>query len=494
MKLSKKRGFTLIEILVAILIVGILATVALPQYQKAVLKSRYSALMPIARKLADSNEVYYMEHGNYASDPAEMPVQGQAEYPVGTHLAFGPSARYAYVLASNADKIPHNTYVVYQKHSGQYAGEIHCEADAHNANAQAVCESFGATENIGETITPHYVTYVLMGTGNGVPPARCMEGATCDEEGNITECSSGLTLNNGACVECDIANASACSTTAYEATACNTGYEVDNGVCEEIPTCTGPQPATKAACDKGYSGTKTGTVSCQSGQWVVEWNMSTCVEADGTGIYSTNSSSASPGQQGHCIASTIETCSGESAFYNAKCSANEEGTCIGNTYGYGASCVANAEYTCSGGTYNYSAVPSKCQGIADNSCSGNNTFTGGTCIASGENACNNNEFIYSEAASTCKGQGVNSCSNNLYKSMAGGYYACTATANGACSNSTFDRASCKADAPGTCLNNTYINGAKCSGRYCPAGSPKGTVSGKPTCWDGNGNSGPQYCE
>ena len=165
-------GFTLIELLIVVLIIGVLTAVALPKYQGAVDKSRYSTLMPMAKNIATSQEAFYLASGDYSEDLSNLDTQiikdttgPTAELSDGTKLEISQRESHKYVKMSK-DNLENN-YIVYQNKSPNYAGEIHCEALKDSTRAERLCETLGG-EKINGYLTPGYDTYVLEGTGLGM--------------------------------------------------------------------------------------------------------------------------------------------------------------------------------------------------------------------------------------------------------------------------------------------------------------------------------------
>ncbi len=72
--MKQNRAFTLIELLVVVLIIGILASIALPQYQKAVEKSKAAQALAMLKTVYDAAEAYYSANGTHATSFDELAV------------------------------------------------------------------------------------------------------------------------------------------------------------------------------------------------------------------------------------------------------------------------------------------------------------------------------------------------------------------------------------------------------------------------------------
>lgn len=74
MNKAKSKGFTLLELLIVVIIIGALASVALPQFGKMVKKSRASEAIANIGAILTAEQVLYQE-GDFDGDLADLPIE-----------------------------------------------------------------------------------------------------------------------------------------------------------------------------------------------------------------------------------------------------------------------------------------------------------------------------------------------------------------------------------------------------------------------------------
>ena len=79
MTMKRQAGFTLIEVMMAVVIIGILAAIAFPSYREYVLRGHRSEGVALLSEAAARQERYYAQNNTYADSVAKLSMDADSD-------------------------------------------------------------------------------------------------------------------------------------------------------------------------------------------------------------------------------------------------------------------------------------------------------------------------------------------------------------------------------------------------------------------------------
>ena len=150
------QGFTLIELLVVVIIIGILAAVALPQYQTAVERSRATEALTQMNAIRTSAERYHSQHDSWPSSfnqlDVDIPLISTNTYGGKNFSITMATSGANFVITATRSRNSHAytlTTTVSENANGTYDAVRKCEATASDQEAADYCNAItgGNTSN-----------------------------------------------------------------------------------------------------------------------------------------------------------------------------------------------------------------------------------------------------------------------------------------------------------------------------------------------------------
>ena len=139
-------GFTLIELLVVILIIGILASVAWPNYQMAVERSRAASALAYGRAFRDSVDRYYMAHTRMPTSAEALDI-GLKNCPPNFNCDFQYiTTGRLYISRQNG---PFWYHLVVRANASDWTtmqGTIYCAVQTTNEKGIQLCQTWGESD------------------------------------------------------------------------------------------------------------------------------------------------------------------------------------------------------------------------------------------------------------------------------------------------------------------------------------------------------------